>query len=43
MTDVTKWDVEDDAFWDSTGKRIANRNLWISVPSLLCGFSVWLY
>ncbi len=43
MTDITKWDVEDDAFWNSTGKRIAYRNLWISVPSLLCGFAVWLY
>ena len=43
MVDLTKWDVEDTAFWDSTGKRIATRNLWISVPSLLCGFSVWLY
>ena len=38
-----KWDVEDQAFWDSTGKSIANRNLWISIPNLLCGFSVWLY
>ena len=43
MTDVTTWDIEDSAFWNSTGKRVANRNLWISVPSLLCGFSVWLY
>jgi len=43
MTDVTRWDIEDDAFWNSTGKRIANRNLWISIPSLLCGFAVWLY
>ena len=43
MVNLTKWDVEDTAFWDSTGKRIATRNLWISVPSLLCGFSVWLY
>ena len=31
------------AFWQSTGKRIAYRNLWISIPNLLCGFSVWLY
>jgi MFS transporter, NNP family, nitrate/nitrite transporter len=38
-----KWDVEDEQFWESTGKKIANRNLWISVPNLLCGFSVWLY
>jgi NNP family nitrate/nitrite transporter-like MFS transporter len=22
---------------------VANRNLWISIPSLLCGFAVWLY
>ncbi|NOY43299.1 MAG: NarK/NasA family nitrate transporter [Planctomycetes bacterium] len=37
------WDVEDQAFWESTGKSIANRNLWVSIPNLLCGFSVWLY
>ncbi|MAF47927.1 MAG: hypothetical protein QGH73_09840 [Rhodospirillales bacterium] len=43
MTDLTKWDVEDEAFWNSTGKSVAYRNLWISVPSLLCGFAVWLY
>jgi NNP family nitrate/nitrite transporter-like MFS transporter len=43
MTDIRKWDVEDEAFWESPGKRIANRNLWISIPSLLCGFAVWLY
>ena len=36
-----EWDVEDTAFWESTGKKIAYRNLWISVPSLLCGFAVW--
>ena len=28
-------------FWESTGKQIAYRNLWISVPALLCGFAVW--
>ena len=37
------WDVEDEQFWESEGKKIANRNLWISIPSLLCGFAVWLY
>jgi NNP family nitrate/nitrite transporter-like MFS transporter len=40
--DIVDWRPEDDAFWASTGKRIANRNLWISVPSLLNGFAVWL-
>ncbi|HED65799.1 MAG TPA: NarK/NasA family nitrate transporter [Planctomycetes bacterium] len=42
MTDLSKWDPEDESFWNSTGKRIATRNLWISIPSLLVGFAVWL-
>ena len=40
---LDKWDVEDEQFWNSTGKKIATRNLWISIPKLLCGFAVWLY
>ncbi|NNL10743.1 MAG: NarK/NasA family nitrate transporter [Pseudomonadales bacterium] len=43
MSDIKHWDVEDEVFWNETGKKIANRNLWISIPSLLCGFAVWLY
>ncbi len=43
MSDIKEWNVEDDGFWESKGKKIANRNLWISIPSLLCGFAVWLY
>jgi NNP family nitrate/nitrite transporter-like MFS transporter len=39
--DVADWRPEDTAFWESTGKKIAYRNLWISVPALLCGFAVW--
>src|SRR4051812_23435019 len=39
--DVDKWDAEDSAFWESGGRRIAYRNLAISVPALLCGFAVW--
>jgi len=39
--DITDWRPEDERFWESTGKRIAYRNLWISVPALLCGFAVW--
>ncbi len=38
-----KWEVDDEGFWASTGKAIAYRNLWISIPNLLCGFAVWLY
>lgn len=41
--DIKKWDIENEAYWDSTGKSIATRNLWISIPSLLVGFAVWLY
>jgi NNP family nitrate/nitrite transporter-like MFS transporter len=37
------WNPDDPQFWQSTGKQIATRNLWISIPSLLCGFAVWLY
>jgi NNP family nitrate/nitrite transporter-like MFS transporter len=40
--DIVDWRPEDNAFWESTGKRVANRNLWISVPSLLNGFAVWV-
>ncbi|MBS3935863.1 MAG: antiporter [Sulfuritalea sp.] len=40
--DIVDWRPEDKNFWETTGKSIANRNLWISVPSLLCGFAVWL-
>lgn len=43
MSDLQKWDVEDAQFWESEGKQVANRNLWISIPSLLCGFAIWLY
>ncbi len=40
---VTQWDIENEEFWSGTGRRVAWRNLWISIPSLLCGFAVWLY
>jgi NNP family nitrate/nitrite transporter-like MFS transporter len=40
-TDIADWRPEDDAFWEGTGKKVAYRNLWISVPALLCGFAVW--
>lgn len=39
--DIADWRPEDERFWETTGKKIAYRNLWISVPSLLCGFAVW--
>ena len=42
-TYIKHWDVEDKQFWGTTGKKVANRNLWISIPCLLCAFAVWLY
>ena len=39
--DVADWQPEDAQYWESKGKRIAYRNLFLSVPALLCGFAVW--
>lgn len=39
---IDKWDVENEGFWASTGKKIANKNLWISIPALLLAFAVWI-
>ncbi len=38
---IDDWRPEDDEFWERTGKKVAYRNLAISVPALLCGFAVW--
>lgn len=39
---ITDWRPEDPQFWQQKGHRIASRNLWISVPSLLLAFCVWM-
>ncbi len=39
---LTEWNPEDATFWEKTGKRIATRNLWISIPALLLAFAVWM-
>ena len=36
------WRPEDKTFWDQTGRRIARRNLAISIPALLLSFAVWM-
>ena len=43
MSKLDHWDPEDQGFWERAGKKIATRNLWISIPNLLLGFSVWIY
>src|SRR5688572_10855435 len=39
---LSHWNPEDAAFWERTGKRIAYRNLWISIPALTLAFIVWM-
>ncbi|MBX7198227.1 MAG: MFS transporter [Rhodospirillaceae bacterium] len=39
---LTVWRPEDAAFWESQGRRVAQRNLWISIPALLLAFAVWM-
>lgn len=39
---IKDWNVEDDSFWKTKGKKIANRNLWTSIPALLLAFAIWI-
>ncbi|QJB70309.1 nitrate/nitrite transporter [Parasphingorhabdus halotolerans] len=39
---LEEWEPEDEEFWADKGAKIAQRNLWISIPCLLLAFSVWL-
>ncbi|MBK0035262.1 NarK family nitrate/nitrite MFS transporter [Erwinia sp. S43] len=39
---IENWQPENAQFWAATGKRIANRNLWISVFCLMLSFCVWM-
>ncbi|GAA4901221.1 MFS transporter [Streptomonospora salina] len=38
---ITHWEPENAAFWNATGRRVANRNLWASIFAEHIGFSVW--
>ncbi|HVV10737.1 nitrate/nitrite transporter [Amycolatopsis sp.] len=38
---IEHWDPEDEGFWASTGRKIANRNLWFSILTEHIGFSIW--
>jgi NNP family nitrate/nitrite transporter-like MFS transporter len=39
---LKEWEPENQTFWESKGRKIARRNLWISIPCLLLAFSVWM-
>ncbi len=43
MKQLPHWDPDNPQEWADSGKAIAARNLCISIPNLLCAFSVWLY
>ncbi|MBU3029168.1 nitrate/nitrite transporter [Paracoccus marinaquae] len=36
------WRPEDPVFWAEKGRKLARRNLWISIPALLLAFAVWM-
>ncbi len=38
---IQDWRPEDPKFWETTGRPIAKRNLWISIPALLLAFAIW--
>jgi NNP family nitrate/nitrite transporter-like MFS transporter len=39
---IDHWDPEDPEFWESTGRRVARRNLAFSILAEHLGFSVWV-
>ncbi|MCA9805235.1 MAG: MFS transporter [Cyanobacteria bacterium HKST-UBA02] len=41
--DLRGWSPEDEEQWNSEGKSIGFRNLYVSIPCLLTAFAVWMY
>jgi len=39
---LVDWRPDDEGFWAAVGKRIAMRNLLVSMPALLLAFAVWI-
>jgi MFS transporter, NNP family, nitrate/nitrite transporter len=39
---IDRWEPEDEHFWETTGKRIARKNLAFSIFAEHLGFSVWV-
>jgi MFS transporter, NNP family, nitrate/nitrite transporter len=42
MPVIARWTPEDDGFWRGVGRKVARRNLWLSVPALALAFVVWM-
>ncbi|NES87039.1 MAG: antiporter [Moorea sp. SIO2B7] len=43
MGNISNWEPENPDFWQKEGSKVANINLWSSIPCLLCAFAIWLY
>ena len=41
MTNLNCWDVENQQFWKTKGKKIAWRTLWITTFALILSFATW--
>lgn len=39
---ITRWNPEDQGFWQTDGQSIARRNLMLSIPALTLSFAVWM-
>jgi len=39
---IAHWNPEDPGFWQRHGRRVAARNLWLSMPALVLAFAVWM-
>ncbi|KPF45260.1 nitrate/nitrite transporter NarK [beta proteobacterium AAP51] len=42
MTTLQHWNPEDRGYWDRSGRAVARRNLWVSIPALALAFAVWM-
>lgn len=42
MTLLQHWNPEDPKSWEASGRAVARRNLWLSVPALVLAFAVWM-
>lgn len=39
---ITKWEPENESFWQEKGAAVARRNLLVSIPALFLAFAVWM-
>lgn len=41
MSKITRWEPENTQFWEETGKKVANKTLWITTLALTLSFATW--